>query len=42
VARHAIDDVVHVQDRAGAAQRGEQAPADRRVEVDDVEALREA
>jgi hypothetical protein len=39
VARHPVDDVVHVQHRAGAAQRGQQAPAHRRVEVDDVEAL---
>ena len=42
VARHAVDDVVDVQHRAHAAQRRQQPPADRRVEVDDVEALGQA
>jgi hypothetical protein len=39
VARHAIDDVVDVQDRPRAAQRRQQPPAHGRVQVDDVEAL---
>ena len=42
VARDAVDEDVDVQDGARAAERGQQAAADRRVEVHDVEALREA
>ncbi len=36
VARHAIDDVVDVQHAVAAGQRGQQAAADRAVEVDEV------
>ena len=42
MARDAVDEDVDVEHRVRAAQRRQQPPAHRRVEVDDVEALREA